>query len=174
MKNFIKWVVATLIGAVLFHYILVMAIPYIVMDQIVRGLQKAGTEINTMHHAAPASWKKRGVVKPSPDLLYSVAVYDVSKNPVVIRAKVPDTYWSLSFFQSNLDNYCIINDEQVQSKEVEVIVVGKGKFYRGSEKARVIESPSNTGIILIRTLIEDRKRLNDLMEIQKAASVKGI
>jgi hypothetical protein len=68
----------------------------------------------------------------------------------------------------------VINDEQIPSKEIQVIVVGKGRSYTAAGKERVVESPSDTGVILIRTLIKDRKNLDDLITIQKAAKMEEI
>jgi uncharacterized membrane protein len=174
MKNFLKWALATFILAAGVHFALVITVPYFIMSAIPKKLQKAGTKINTFKHLGPVSGKSRGIVMPSPDLLYTIGIYDVSENPIRITAKVPDTYWSLSFYQSNSDNFFVINDEQIPSKEIQVIVVGKGRSYTAAGKELVVESPSDTGVILIRTLIKDRKKLDDLISIQKAAKIEEI
>jgi len=171
MKKYKTLITAIIIGTIAVHFTLVKAAPFLVMDLIIHGLKKMGVEKNTLYHAKPATWRNRTIVKPSPDLLYSVAYYDISKNPLKIKAKVPATYWSLSLFQSNLDNYFVINDEQIKTGEANIIIVLKGKTIKGKGSDLVIESPSSKGLILFRTLIEDKSKINDLIKNQRMAAL---
>jgi uncharacterized membrane protein len=103
-------------------------------------------------------------------LLYSVCAYDVSKAPLRISASVPDTYWSLSFFASNTDNFFVINDREVQANPADILLVGPAMSYKNPGNAQVVTSPSSRGVALIRILITDENSIEELTEIQRQAS----
>ena len=73
MKTWIRWTILTLALAVVFHLATVTLFPRVIMAvAIKRVLKRAGSEINTLLHAPPVTVDSRHVVKPSPDLLYSI------------------------------------------------------------------------------------------------------
>ena len=114
--------------------------------------------------------KARRVVRPSPNLLYSACGYDVSKGPIRLSAPIPkDTYWSLSIFAANTDNFFVINDRQAKSDRVEVILVNKGGTVPDPGDAIVVEAKAIVGAVLFRMLIPDESRLDELIGIQKQA-----
>lgn len=175
MKIWIGWIVATLVLAVIFHLSTVMAIPQLAMKTAhQRILERAGSRVNTLLHSPGVTVDSRDVVKPSPDLLYSLCVYDVSDRPLRITAPVPDTYWSLSFYQPNTDNFFVLNDRQAKTNPVEIVLVGpKMEVPRGTN-AEVVVAPTTKGIFLLRTLIMDEDKLDELIEIQKKAGCKPL
>jgi len=175
MKTWIRWIVATLVLAVIFHIATVMAIPHLVMKTAhKRILKRAGSQVNTLLHSPRVTVDSRDVVKPSPDLLYSLCVYDVSEKPLRITAPVPDTYWSLSFYQPNTDNFYVLNDRQAKANPVEIVLVGPEMGAPNVANAEVVVAPTAKGIFLLRTLIMDEDKLEDLIKIQKKASCKPL
>lgn len=168
MKSWIKWILATIILAAIIHVVIVKSIPYYIMKRL--GT-KSVHRVNTIIHAPPTSADFRRVVRPSPDLLYSACGYDVSERPLRITAVVPgDTYFSISAFSANTDNFFALNDRQVKSKQMEIILVKKGTDYPGAGSAKVVETPTDRGIVLFRMLIKDRARLDEYIRLQKQAS----
>jgi len=113
-------------------------------------------------------------VRPSPDLLYSICFYDVSKTPLQISATVPDTYWSISLFQNNTVNFFVKNDRQVQGKKVNFLLIGKDTSYTNAGNAEVIVSPTDTGVLLFRMLITDATKLSELLRIQKKTCCRPV
>ena len=175
MKTWIRWIVATLVLAVVFHLATVMAIPHLVMKVAYKGiLKRAGSQVNTLLHSSRVTVDSRNVVKPSPDLLYSIGVYDVSEKPLRITAPVPDTYWSLSFYQTNTDNFYVLNDRQAKTNPVEIVLVGPDMATPDVDHAEVVVAPTNKGIFLLRTLIMDEDSLESLIKIQKKARCKSL
>ena len=156
MKSWFRWILLTLALAVVFHLLTVTVFPRAIMVlAFKRILKNADTEINTLIHAPRVTVDSRRVVKPSPDLLYSICVYDVAEKPLRITAPVPDTYWSISFYQTNTDNFYVLNDRQVKSSTVDVVLVGPDMALPRVEKAQVVVTPTNKGVFLLRSLIED-------------------
>jgi len=172
MKKWIGWTaLATILVAVVTNFIMVMAIPYDIMDETMN--KKFGAlPRNMVFHGQLKTAEDRSVVRPSPDLLYSILLYDVSKNPIRITAKVPESYWSVSFFASNSDNFFVINNQQAESNPVELLLVGKDKPHPDAGNARVVVAPSERGIVLFRLFITDVQALPELAKIQKQAFCK--
>jgi uncharacterized membrane protein len=174
MKKAIFWIIATVMLAVIFHLAAIIAAPYSIMGILAYKNKKAGAKVNTIYHLAPSSEKSRRVVRPSPDLIYSAISYDLSKTSLRISAPIPDTYWSLSIFAPDTENFYVINDKQVQSKKIELIITPKGHKPPSIENAIHVESPSEKGVVILRMLIQDEDRLGDLLKIQKQARCEGI
>jgi uncharacterized membrane protein len=172
MKGRITWILLTIVMAALFHVLTVKAYPYYIMFKLSKSRQGV---INTIHHAPPTTAESRAVVRPSPDLLYSACGYDVKEKPLRITAQAPgDTYWSLSIFAANTDNFFVINDRQLDSRHAEVILVREGKTYPDHGDALVVEAPIDLGVVLLRMLITDEEKIDDLIKIQKQASCSPV
>lgn len=174
MKRWLFRIAAVLVLAVVFHVMTVMFYPTgRLLALSVRG-KKEGRKVNIMYHAPRVTAASRQVVRPSPDLIYSICSYDVSKRPLRITAPVPDTYWSLSLYASNTDNFFVINDRQVGSEELEVIVTGPDMDTPGEEKTRVVVSPSERGVALIRMLVSGEDQYAYLQDMQRQARCESI
>lgn len=174
MKSTLKWAAATFALAVVIHILALAAVPRVVMllaSQ--RILNKYDAGVNTLLHAPRVTVDSRDVVKPSSDLLYSLCVYDVSARPMRISAPVPDTYWSISFYQTNTDNFFVLNDRQAKASSVEIVLVGPNMPVPDTADAEVVVAPTAKGIFLLRSLIMDEGKLDDLIKIQKMASCKS-
>jgi uncharacterized membrane protein len=174
MKRWLFRILATLVLAAVFHVLTVMAFPTAMMVALSWKSKDLGRSSNVLYHQPRVTADSRAVVRPSPDLLYSVCSYDVSKVPLRISASVPDTYWSLSFFASNTDNFFVINDREVKATPVDIVLVGPGTSYKNPGTALVVTSPSNRGVALIRILITDDSRIEELTRIQKQAFCRPV
>ena len=173
MKTWIRWIIATLVLAVVFHLAALQLTPRLVMNTAYkRILKRAGSQVNTLIHSPRVTVESRTVVRPSPDLLYSVGAYDVSEKPLRITAPVPDTYWSLSFYQTNTDNFYVLNDRQAKTNPIEILLVGPDMTVPDIAAAEVVVAPTTRGIFLLRSLIMDEGQLDDLIKIQRMASCK--
>ena len=172
MKAWILRISAVLLLAAVFHVLTLAAFPTLVMLALKRSTEKAGHPMNTLIHAPRVTADSKRVVRPSPDLLYSACGFDVSEKPLKIIAPVPDTYWSVSFFASNTDNFFVLNDRQARSKRVEILLVGPGASPPKPGRARVIVSPTDQGVIIFRMLIMDEDKISDLVRVQRQATCK--
>ena len=93
----LKWLVYIVVATTAFYFVGLNAIPYGVM-QIFKSRMASQANVNTIFHSERATDTARTVVRPSPDLLYSVCWYDLSKGPVRVVSGAPrDTYWSVAF-----------------------------------------------------------------------------
>jgi uncharacterized membrane protein len=152
-------------GAVLFfvsYRLTLNRVPIKLMDGAEKRLLSIRTTgPNTFHHGRAPSHKSRQIVMPSPDLVYSSCVYDLAKGDLVISGKLPPDghYWSLSLYAHNTDNYFVLNDRELPARSFSITLSRK------SRRAGGIESPTRTGIALIRMI---QRRQDDLPIIQAA------
>jgi len=174
MRRWLFRILATLALAAAFHVLTVMAFPRAIMVAFDSKGKDLGWKVNELYHQPRVTADSRAAVRPSPDLLYSACAYDVSKTPLRISASVPNTYWSLSFFASNTDNFFVINDREVKANLADILLVGPGMSYKNPGNAQVVTSPSNRGVALIRLLITDEDRMEELTKIQRQASCSPV
>jgi uncharacterized membrane protein len=170
MKQWIKYLAAIAILSLVVHLLVVASIPYMVMITSFSKSKQSGITPNKIIHEPPITSDFRKVVMPSPDLLYSACIYDLSEGALLIKAVVPeDTYWSVSFYASNTDNYFVINDRSVEKREVKLLLVS-GEKHPEIEGAKLVISPTEKGIVIFRIFIPSEDRLDELIAIQKQAS----
>ena len=151
-----KWIAAMLLVAAVVHGITVLFLPRFVMLRTMNGIIRTTGAANAILHAPGATWRSRAVVRPSPDLLYSICVYDLGATGAVRVSThdVPQSYWSVSVFDADTNNYYAINDRQAKSGAADFIPVPQGKSNEAS-RLPVVAAPTNRGIVLFRTLVND-------------------
>ena len=170
MKRWAFIVATTVTLAIVFHVVTVIAIPYGIMAIAQKQMQdKYNGKINTLYHLPPSNSDSKLAPFPNPDSLYSLCAYDVSDKPLHITANIPESYWSLSLYQQNMDNYFVLNDKQIQSGYAEIILTGKNKTISEQGNTKIVITPTNKGFLFIRYLIEDSAKLDDLIKVQKQA-----
>jgi uncharacterized membrane protein len=175
MKRIVKWLAALVILTAVFHVAAVALLPRVIMSVALGKIEsQLGLPLNQVGHGEPRTADTRTVVRPSPDLLYSIIRYDVSEKPLRITAPVPDSYWSVSFFADNTDNYFALNDRQVKKNPVEIILIKKGAKFPAGQDAEVVEAKSEKGVVLLRLLIQDENEQEDMIKIQKQAACEPV
>ena len=172
MKRAVFRIGATVLLGAIFHLFTVAVYPYYVMIKL-RGSRKAA--VNAVVHAPRVTARSRDVVRPSPDLLYSACGFDLSDKPLLVTAPVPrGTYWSVSMFAANTDNFFVLNDRQLDADRVSIVLVKEGDASRAPDGHRVVQSPTTRGVVLFRMLITDEQRVDGLVEVQKQAACKPL
>ncbi|MDO8838533.1 MAG: DUF1254 domain-containing protein [Parvibaculum sp.] len=152
MKTWPIWIAGTIVLAAVLHILTIFALPYGIMDRAMAGIAAQAGGVNKAVYPDPVTAASRGIVRPSPDLLYTACVYDIGARPLRITSPVPDTYWSLSMFASNTDNFFVVNDRQTKAGRIEIILATDDTAKSGNDTPVVI-APSSRGIILFRSLI---------------------
>jgi uncharacterized membrane protein len=133
----------------------------------------ARMNVNTVSKAARATAAVRtAAARPNANMFMSGFVYDLSKGPVVFTSPVPtDHYWSVSCFANNSDNFFVINDQQIKSNPVRVLLISKGMKYSNPDNAVVVTAPSVRGIGVIRQAIPSAERAKEAEDLQNQASM---
>lgn len=142
--------------------------PTVIMSIVEKRLADSAAGYNKIHHGIRSNSDYRNVVRSSPDMLYSRCVYDLSNGPVIFEGTaLNETYWSLSFFQHNTDNFFVINDREIGGQDFRYIVIMKDDLSPvGYTEEQIIRSPSSTGIALQRVFIADEATI-DIIDKQR-------
>lgn len=139
-------------------------VPALVMDRV---LHRIGTA-NQILHAPRADASARVVVRPSPNLLYSICAYDLSSGPLRITAPVPaGTYWSVSVFDARTNNIFVENDLNA-GQSVDFLLQDAGGVSRANGLP-VVTSPTPRGVVLFRTVIDSQADLDRLDTVRRLA-----
>jgi uncharacterized membrane protein len=169
-REWIGWIVLTLAIAFGVHVASVRYLPHAIMHIAMR---KMGAP-NEIHHGKRVDETSRGVVRPSPDLLYSTCPFDLSKGTLEVRAPVPPgTYWSVSAFDAETNNFFKLNDHEIGGQPLELLLLPP---HGGQEPAMhiagqlVVRAPTVHGLILFRTLIGNEKDFAKLDAIRRQAT----
>jgi uncharacterized membrane protein len=172
MKPRLAWLALVLLGAVLVHLLVIHCLPQLIMQRTMSAIG-GFTGSNVFIHTPPPGAGSRAVVRPSPDLLYSICILDLSEGPVRIRAAVSEPYSSLSVFAANSDNIFVVNDRQVSGDHFEA-VLATGDAPIDGAGAPVVRLPSAHGIALVRRVITDPAQLAQLEAQRHDSSCKLI
>jgi uncharacterized membrane protein len=157
--KWLGWILATLAVAVVVHVGSVMALPHLIMVRTMTNIGRGG--VNTMLYGKRPTAASRGVVRPSPDLLYATCLYDLDKAGGAVRVhaeNMPDTYWSISMFDNQTDNFYVINDRQAKGRPVDLVIVAADASSL-PRHGTVVRAPSRRGLVLVRLLIDDDAHL---------------
>ena len=174
MRPWLRWTLLGIAGAALVHVATVRLLPRIVMGIATAGMARVAG-FNAAVYPPRADATSRAIVRPSPDLLYAGCAFDVRQHPLHIRAEVPrDTYWSLSMFAANTDNFFVVNDRQAASGVVDVVLARPGSAVELPDGARLIEAPTWCGIVLTRTLVASEQRLGELEQARRRFSCEPL
>ena len=167
--KFLKWLFVTLIIAALTHGALLYFGPSLVMSRAMGKISARGG-VNTMIAPPRPNAQNNLVVRSSPDLLYNICVYDVTEKPLRISAEVPQgTYWSVSFYDMNTNNYRVINDGQATAGAVLLVLMKSGSAAPPPAGAEIVTTPTERGVVLFRTLINDESRFAEIDAARKQA-----
>lgn len=163
------------------------AVNHLVMQRIAqRGLESADTPdarpdaqlrkaavlarqgINIALPSPRATADARTVVRPSPDLLYTACVFDLSHGALHITTPVPESYISVSGFGANSNNFFAMNDRHAvtdaEGRKHLDLVLSRDAATPVPAGVRHIVSPSDRGLILFRTLITHESALPMLQQ----------
>ena len=149
--------VVTLVLAAGLHVAVVTLIPFTITTTF---MARAAKDFGTNRAVAlplPTD-TSRAVVKPSPDLLYAVCIFDVAQGPMRVSVVPPDTYWSLSLFDRNSDNFFKLGESDVKDGRVEFVLVAASQHDAGTAKFpadTIVEAPGTSGVLLGRFLVLD-------------------
>lgn len=120
------------------HAAIVYYAPPFIMDRAYSMLGQRGMPVHGFQLAPQMRPETQSVVRPSPDLAYSVCRFDLALAPDGLRVRMAayEGYSSLSFFDANTNNFLTLRGE---GEAREVVLTRE-------------DSPSDRGIILIRRL----------------------
>ena len=132
------------------------AIPGVIMGKAMDRIGALGSEAGDVRHAPRLREDNQTIVRASPDILYSVCVYDVSDGPVVVEAPWPadGNYTSVSFYDARTNNFAVFSDRDGDASPVGIVLTGDALERDAPAGAHTIVAPTSRGLILYRRIID--------------------
>lgn len=147
------WVRTALVAAVIAHLASLAYVPHWIMSRAMDALAAAGPP-NAFRHPPPADASSRTIVRPSPDLLYSICLLDLREGPVRVRADPSPPYTSVSVFAPNSDNVLVLSDRDLAAgARFDLWVARSGQ--KTPVSAPVAALDGDRGIVLVRRVVTD-------------------
>ncbi|MFV2091516.1 MAG: DUF1254 domain-containing protein [Hyphomicrobiales bacterium] len=169
MKGSAIWWILTLLIAGVVHITAVLVIPTQAPGS---GFSRyeASLQVNRAMVAPQSAPGQMPFPFASPDALYVLCRFDVSKNPVRFSAPGQFVYWSLGVYEPDGGNYFNINALQAGSENVEVVVLGEGQEIDEGDDTSVAKATHPRGLIILRIFLRDRSLANPISQVAQAAS----
>lgn len=157
-----RWIYSLLVFAVsalAAHYVILSSIPGFIMSKAHQTFEAQGLPLNTWVASPRQTPQTQRIVRPSPDLAYSICRFDTTAGPVFVSAPAGEGYGSLSIFNDQTDNVFVAD-------------LSPGSDFAGIEVRRPAENTNadaltldGRGIALVRRLAPTQS------EYDKAASL---
>lgn len=152
-----RWIVSLLVFlgvATLSYQGTLLATPFALMRAAAAKAGK-GLPVNQFTFGPMTTAENQTIVRPSPDLSYSLCVFDVSNGPVLIRTEpVPNHYWSVSIFDARTDVAAVRSDRDTGGKPALLAIVKTGQLAPAGYEAVPVRY--DKGVVLIRILLADK------------------
>lgn len=167
-KKYLAYFFAFILSALFGSFLVIYYTPYVMVE---RARVRTGLEYNKIkYREGLADETRRQVVMPSPDFLYAVAYYDLSEGPLQITSVVPqDNYWSLSLFHSNSNNFYVINDSEIDTDNINIILSHENqKVENIGKNQKLIYSSDKRGVLIIRGVVKTQDDFDMMEKVQKS------
>lgn len=155
--------------AVAANLVTVAALPWLINAVVLHKIAALAGDYNHALVAPRANAESKTIVRPSPDLLYTACVFDISERPLHVTAPVQDSYVSVSGFDANTNNFFAVNDGSaapgIDGQKHFDLVIARSEVAVPAG-AKLIVAPSDRGLILFRSLVTHEKNLARLQEFQ--------
>jgi uncharacterized membrane protein len=146
-----------LLGGVV-HLVSVLALPRIATQDAYSRLAPI-TKLNAVTELPPAEPGSTLMPYLDPALAVAVCRYDLSGGPLKLTVPVSQAYTSVSFYTRNELAYYAINDRSAGKKVIELDLMTEAQHNELPEDEEItsadrliIDSPSTTGLIVIKAL----------------------
>ena len=170
-----RWIIPLLTGAALggaAYQATLSATPFALMYVASQRVAQTGAT-NTFAHREIVHAEAQPIVRPSPDLLYSTCIFDVSDGPVLIDvAPVPDHYWSISIFDARTDVAAVRSDRDTAGAAARLALYREGQAIPAGYEP--VKLGYDRGVALIRILITDPSEFSVIDAIRRQSRCRAI
>lgn len=155
MKRFMLATLIFVIMGLIGHFATLHMTPGVIMSKAMKQIEARGVALHRFSLLPRTTPKTQTVVRPSPDLAYSICRFDLSGDEVlVVRAGLYDNYTSVSFFDMHTNNFATVRvgagDNPASGSEILLRGPGGAKLEHAAYVGPQFESPTQRGLILIR------------------------
>ena len=173
IKDWAYWGTITVILAVVIHLGFVLFQPLADTKRKLGDLEAFGP-VNKIFQVPNITPKSTTLAHASPDISYAICRFDLTDQPIKITAKIPDSYWSISMYSEQSDNFYVINNTQAGQSELLLLLAKvdpdadpSGEILDIPENTILVSSPSHTGLVILRAAVPDRSYTRSVREFLK-------
>lgn len=156
IRNWLLPIIVGLIAMAVAWQGTLVATPYVLMSAAMKRIGNAdgNGRANVFAFGPMAAADRQPIVRPSPDLVYSSCVFDLSQGVVLVDVEpVPDRYWSISIFDARTDVAAVRSDRDTGGKPARLALLRKGQ--KAPQGYEPVELEHDKGIALMRILLSD-------------------
>jgi len=162
IKDWAYWGVLTAVLAVVVHLGFVLFQPLADTKRRIGDFEAFGP-VNQIFQIPNITPKSTTLAHASPDISYAFCRFDLTNQPIIITAKIPDSYWSISMYSEKSDNFYVINNVQAGQSELLLLLAKvdpdadpSGEILDIPENTILISAPSSSGLVVLRAAIPDK------------------
>ncbi|MCI5046764.1 MAG: DUF1254 domain-containing protein [Aquisalinus sp.] len=154
--------------------------PTIIMAGAMKKLEEGyGADVNEFGHSGPITADNQRVVRPSPDLAYSICLYDLTDGAVAVTVPKAANYLSVALYDMGTNNFFHLNDDEMESDLTRVIILPAGEnagsvTQLSSQAEKVAISPTNEGLVLVRRVLMDEQDWPMIEEERKLMTCEAV
>ncbi|MEM7007358.1 MAG: DUF1254 domain-containing protein [Pseudomonadota bacterium] len=168
MKQLFIATLLLVLSFVIGHITALIAVPSVIMDTAMDRMQERGLKHHQFTLSPRTTPQTQTVVRPSPDLAYSVCLFELSGNDALrIQTGTYDRYTSVSFFDDRTNNFATVRVSSDEGADIVLLAPGRARLGTGVFEGQQIEAPSQRGLILIRRLAPTE---NDYARVVEASA----
>ncbi|MGB0907012.1 MAG: DUF1254 domain-containing protein [Maricaulaceae bacterium] len=173
MRRFILLVVIFVLAAILGHFVVLRLVPSVIMNKAMEQMEARGVTLHSFTLAPRTTPQTQTVVRPSPDLAYSICLFDLSVGQSLrVKTGLYDDYASVSFFDARTNNFASVRVgaglDPAQGSDILLHAAGKPALSVSEFAGPQFNAPSQRGLILIRRLAPTQALFKNVAEIASA------
>jgi hypothetical protein len=175
IRNWLLPLLAGLAAAAIAWQGTLVATPYVLMSAAMKRIGNAdgNGRANVFAFGPMATADRQPIVRPSPDLVYSSCVFDLSQGGVLVDVEpVPERYWSISIFDARTDVAAVRSDRDTGGKTARLALLRKGQKAPAGYEA--VELGYDRGIALIRILLSDAAEFEQIDAIRRKSKCRTV
>lgn len=170
MKHVVGAAFIFIVMALIGHGVTVHMIPVIIMNKAIDKMEDRGVKLHEFSLAQRTTPQTQSVVRPSPDLAYSICRFDLSGDALLkVNAGIYDDYSSVSFFDMRTNNFATVRVGAggFPSSGSQILLRAPGSAPIGDTQfaGPQFETPTKRGLILIRRLAPTQQAYDEVARI---------
>jgi len=156
MKRIAGLCVLFALAAIAGHITVLARAPGFFMTLAMRQMEERGVPVHDFVLVPAATPQNQTVVRPAPDLAYSVCRFDLTRSNILASGGVSAGYGSLSVFDGRTDNVLTLSlmSGEPGPRTVEIGLSGRRRITAPSD-AMFVQLSEVKGLVLIRRLAPD-------------------
>ena len=166
MKRILVWTALVLGVAIISHMAVLRMVPGAIMSKAMTAMHDRGVPLHGFALSPRITPKTQTIVRPSPDLAYSICRFDLSAGPILISGMAGPDYGSLTIFDASTNAVFITSLNTNEGRENAVILTldTNYKADNGTPIA-VLEKPK--GLALIRRRAPNAEQYEAARQLSK-------